>query len=193
MATLYFRYGTMNSSKSAQLLMVHHNYKEQGKTAVVFKSSLDTRSGNFVGSRAINTEVEAILVGLLEVGTMFEYVKEHRPDCVLVDEVQFMSEEQIDELGKIVDLLDTPVIAYGLLTDFQSNLFSGSRRLIEIGARLEEIKTVCWDCSRRAAFNMRIQDGVPVFDGEQIMIGGNDEYKPVCRKCYLKAKGTYST
>lgn len=191
MATLYFRYGTMNSSKSAQLLMVHHNYHEQGKRAVIFKSSLDTRSGPYVGSRAINTQVEAIQIGILELGTMFNYVREHKPDCVLVDEVQFMSEVQIDELAKIVDLLNTPVICYGLMTDFQGNLFSGSKRLIELGARLEEVKTVCWYCSHRATFNMRFQNGKPVFDGEQILIGGNDEYKPVCRKCYLTAKGVY--
>lgn len=188
MATLYFRYGTMNSGKSAHLLMVYHNYKEQGKSVVIFKPSLDTRSGEFVGSRALNTKEKAIVVGMTDKDKMFDHVAQHKPSCVLVDEVQFMSEKQIDELGEIVDLLDTPVICYGLLTDFQSNLFSGSRRLIEIGARLEEIKTVCWHCSKRAVYNMRINDGNPVFTGEQVKIGGNEGYRPVCRSCYKASK-----
>jgi thymidine kinase len=188
MAKLYFRYGTMNSSKSAQLLMVHHNYTEQGKTAVIFKPLLDTRDGSVVKSRALDTSVPAILVGITRVGTMFDYTEKNRPACVLVDEVQFMSIPQIDELAKIVDLLNIPVIAYGLMTDFQTNSFSGSRRLIEIGARVEEIKTVCWSCSRKAVYNMRLANGVPVFDGEQVQVGGNESYKPVCRCCYHKAK-----
>lgn len=189
MAKLYFRYGTMNSSKSAQLLMVHHNYKEQGKEAVIFKPILDTRDGEFVKSRALNGKVPAIMVGISRVGTMFDYVQKHRPACVLVDEVQFMTPAQIDELAKIVDVLNTPVIAYGLMTDFQTNLFAGSRRLIEVGARLEEIKTVCWYCSKRAVYNMRLENGVPVFDGEQVRVGGNESYKPVCRSCYENFRG----
>jgi thymidine kinase len=188
MAKLYFRYGTMNSSKSAQLLIVNFNYTEQGKVAVIFKPLLDTRDGDFVKSRALNGKVPAVLIGVTTLGTMFHYAFNNKPDCVLVDEVQFMSESQIDELAKIVDVLGIPVIAYGLMTDFRTNLFPGSRRLIELGAKIEEIKSVCWYCSRKSIFNLRLTDGIPVFSGEQVQIGGNESYKAVCRQCYLKAK-----
>lgn len=193
MAKLYFRYGTMNSGKSAHLLMVHHNYVEQGKNVVIFKPLLDTRDGDFVKSRALNGKVPAILIGIVTVGTMFDYVEKHKPACVLIDEVQFMTEEQVDEMTKIVDLLNVPVITYGLMTDFQTNLFTGSRRLIEVGAKVEEIKTICWDCENKAVYNMRLSDGVPVFSGEQIQVGGNESYKPVCRQCYEQAKNTILT
>lgn len=188
MAKLYFRTGTMNSSKSAQLLMVKHNYEEQGKKVIIFKPRLDTRDGDKVKSRALHETSPAALVGVSEVNRMFDLVEAVRPDCVLIDEVQFMTPEQVDELGRIVDLLSVPVIAYGLSTDFQTNLFAGSKRLIEIGAKVEEIKTVCWDCNARAVFNMRTSDGVPVFSGQQVQVGGNESYRPVCRSCYSKAE-----
>lgn len=188
MAKLYFKYGTMNSSKSAQLIMVNHNYLEQGKDTLIFKPKLDTRDGNFIKSRALNTQVSAILVESNQRDFMFRKTQEILPNCVLIDEVQFMPSHQIEELARIVDLLNVPVICFGLMTDFQSNLFEGSRRLVELGAILQEIKTVCWYCKSRAVFNMRLIEGVPTFDGEQIDVGGNEKYRPVCRKCYRKAR-----
>jgi thymidine kinase len=188
MAKLRFKEGTMNSSKTAQLLMVRHNYIEQGKKVIVFKPQLDTRDGEHVKSRALGEKAPAIMISSFEKGKMFSLTENISPVCVLIDEVQFMPEHQIDELAKIVDLLGIPVIAYGLLTDFQTKLFEGSKRLIEIGAVVENIKTVCWDCSKAAVFNMRLLNGLPVFTGEQVQVGGNESYKPVCRGCYYKAK-----
>lgn len=191
MAKLYFKYGTMNSSKSAQLIMVNHNYLDQGKETLIFKPRLDTRDGEFVKSRALDTRVEARLVGVHEHNYLFNMTQRLLPNCVLVDEVQFMPEHQIEELARIVDLLHVPVICFGLMTDFQSQLFTGSKRLIELGAILEEIKTVCWECKAKAVHNMRYIDGKPTFSGEQIEVGGNEMYKPVCRRCYQKEKEKY--
>lgn len=188
MAKLRYKEGTMNSSKTAQLLMTRFNYIEQGKKVVIFKPMLDTRDGAFVKSRALGEKVPAKMIYKHEIDSMFLYTEKEKPDCVLIDEVQFMPEHQIDELSKIVDLLGIPVIAYGLLTDFQGKLFPGSQRLIEIGAFVENIKTVCWDCSKAAVYNMRLFNGEPVFHGEQVQVGGNESYKPVCRSCYTKAK-----
>lgn len=188
MAKLRYKPGTMNSKKSADLIMTNHNYAEQGKKTLVFKPLCDTKNGTFVSSRALDVKIPAITVGEGVKKGMFHLTKVVKPDCVLVDEVQFMPEHQIDELGEIVDLLDIPVIAYGLLTDFQTKIFDGSRRLIEIGAMIESLKTVCWECKAKAVFNMRLRGGIPIFEGEQIMIGGNESYKPVCRSCYNKAK-----
>lgn len=188
MAHLDFYAGTMNSSKTAQLLMVRHNYLEQGKNVLIFKPAKDTRDLGIIKSRALEVEVKAITITDGIKRGMYYLTKAVKPDCVLVDEVQFMPTHQIEELGEIVDLLGIPVIAYGLLTDFQTNLFEGSRRLIEIGARVKEIKTVCWDCNTKAMHNMRLHNGEPIFHGEQVQVGGNESYRPVCRACYNKAK-----
>ena len=193
MAKLRFKHGTMNSSKSAQLIMVDYNYKSQGKSTLVFKPRLDTRDGGIVKSRALGTVVEAILIDSDDSYTMTNLAGTFKPDCILVDEVQFMSPHQIDELAMIVDTLDIPVICFGLMTDFQSKLFEGSKRLIELGAILEEIKTVCTECKARAVNNMRLRDGVPIFDGAQVEVGGNEMYKPVCRQCYKVAQLKYAT
>lgn len=192
MAKLRFKYGTMNSSKSANLLMTQHNYTEQGKKVLIFKPKLDTRDGHFVKSRALNERQPAIMIEVNELDTMFSTTQIEQPDCVLVDEVQFMTPRQIEELGEIVDILNIPVIAYGLMSDFQSKLFPGSQRLIEIGALLEEIKTICFYCNKRATMNMRLLDGEPTFDGDQVQVGGNDSYKPVCRSCFNTAKKVLS-
>lgn len=119
---------------------------------------------------------------------MFEMTQKLLPNCVLVDEVQFMPEHQIEELARIVDLLHVPVIVFGLMTDFQSKLFDGSKRLIELGAILDEIKTVCWDCKARAVHNLRLLNDELTFTGEQVEVGGNEMYRPLCRKCYRKVR-----
>lgn len=187
MAKLRYKYGTMNSSKSANLLMIRHNYIEQGKSVIIYKPSSDTRDGEFVQSRALDETAPAVLIGTDDVGFMYKQVAIERPNCVLVDEVQFFSEEQVEELGRIVDDLEIPVIAFGLLTDFQGHLFNGSRKLVEIGAVIEEIKTECHYCSKRATHNIRLLDGKPVFEGDQLQVG-DKEYVPVCRKCYSNFK-----
>lgn len=186
MAKLYFEYGTVGSRKSAQLMMVHHKYMEQGKKVLVFKPKVDNLFGPYVWSRAFDKKIPAIMVDKHEVDKMFNMVKEEKPHCVLIDEVQFMPEHQIDELVKIVDLLNVPVICYGLMTDFQTNLFEGSKRLVEAGAKLIEVKSVCEYCINKAIYNMRIENGVPVFEGEQIKLGL--DYKAVCRCCYNEFK-----
>ena len=187
-ARLYYNKGTMNCGKSAQLLMVRESYIEQGKEVALFKSVLDTRDGCFVKSRALDGAVEAIQVGLFSRDEMYNHVKQNPVDCVLVDEAQFLSEDQVEELARITDELDIPVIAYGLLTDFQTNLFKGSQRLLEIADKTSEMKTVCWYCTRKALFNLRVENEIPIFNGEQIQVGGNESYRPVCRSCYTQSK-----
>ena len=184
MPKIKFKYGTMNSSKSANLLMVRHNYIEQNKKVLVFKPIQDTRDKAVVKSRALMEEVPAIEIKPEDVNVMFEMVKKENPACVLVDEVQFLSENHVEELGDIVDYLHVPVIAYGLVTDFKGKLFEGSKKLIELGAVMDEITTVCFECKSKATHNLRLLDGKPVTEGEVIQVGGNESYKPVCRKHY---------
>lgn len=187
---LTFYFGTMDSSKTANMLMTRHSYISKGKKVLIFKPVLDTRDGAVVKSRALSEKAPAELIGLVETGKMYKRALDCRPDVILVDEVQFMSEVQVDELALIVDLLNIPVMAYGLMTDFQTNLFAGSRRLIELGSDLKEVKTVCYYCSSKAIYNLRFNGEDPIFDGEQVLVGGNESYKPVCRSCYNKAKNT---
>ena len=118
---------------------------------------------------------------------MFEDIKNENPDCVIADECQFFSTIHVDILRQVVDELNIPVICYGLRTDFQRNIFDGSKRLFELADKIEEIKTICWNCNKKAIFNMRIDDnGNSIFNGDQVKIGGNDDYHPVCSKCYKK-------
>jgi thymidine kinase len=184
MAKLMYKFGTMNSGKSIEILRTAHNYEEQGKSVMLFTSSKDDRSGIGNVSSRIGIKREAILVDF----NMVEIVKNKMPDCVLVDEVQFLEPYQIELLTTIVDTLNIPVIAYGLMTDFQGNMFDGSKRLLELCDKIEEIKTVCWYCENKAKFNTRFKNGEAVFEGERIRIGGNESYLPLCRKCYNKLK-----
>lgn len=188
MAKLYFRYGTMNSGKSIEVLRTAHNYEEQGKSVLLFTPAIDNRYGTGLVSSRIGMQKTAVIIdGHTD---MYALAKAQKPHCVLIDECQFLSRSQVDQLTDICDDLDIPVIAYGLRSDFQGQLFEGSLQLFAIADKIEEIKTVCWYCDRKAVMNMRCKDGHPVFEGEQIQIGGNESYIPVCRKCYkgLKAK-----
>jgi len=175
MAKLYFRYGAMGSSKTANALMVKYNYEERGTPALLVKPRLDTRDGlRVIGSRC----------GL---SSPCSYVEEmntlnlHDYACVIVDEAQFLTEAQVKYLVDIVDDLDIPVICYGLRADFQGNLFEGSRCLLACADTIEEIKTVCW-CGRKATYNARVFNGRVVKDGDQIMLGGNESYIALCRR-----------
>ncbi|MGG1514004.1 thymidine kinase [Paenibacillus oryzisoli] len=182
MAKLYFRYGTMNSGKSIEVLRVAHNYEEQGKKVLLLTSVVDDRFGVGKVTSRIGMDKAAIAVdGQLDMRALAE---RERPNCILVDEAQFLNKEQIAVLIGIVDELDIPVIAYGLRADFMGQLFEGSNALLAAADTIEEIKTVCWYCDKKAIMNMRCKDGEPSFHGEQIQIGGNESYVPVCRKCY---------
>ena len=178
MAKLYFYYGAMNSSKTANALMTHFNYEEVGQKALLCKTEADTRDGARLIRSRIGLEKECILLSEL---TQMSDTEIKAYNCIIVDEVQFATKEQIDFLSDIVDFMDVPVVCYGLRADFQNKLFTGSERLIAIADTIQEIKTVCW-CGRKATFNARIHDGKIVREGEQIMLGGNSSYISLCRR-----------
>lgn len=189
MAKLYYYYGAMNSSKTANALMTHFNYEEVGQRALLCKTESDIRDGARKIRSRIGLEMDCILLCELQQMSSGE-IKGY--DCIIVDEVQFATREQIDFLSDIVDFMDVPVVCYGLRADFQNNLFSGSERLIAIADTIHEIKTVCW-CGKKATCNARYNaDGI-VRDGEQVMLGANDSYVALCRKHFklgmLSAEG----
>jgi thymidine kinase len=178
----------MNSGKSLDILKIAHNYKEQGKKVLLFTSGVDTRHGKGKITSRIGLQEDAIIVD----HNMYDIVANHSPSCVLVDECQFLTIEQVLTLTSIVDFLEVPVIAYGLKSDFQGRLFEGSEALLVHADKIEELKTVCWDCDKKASMNMRVDsDGTPVFTGESVLIGDIKQgeefgYKPVCRNCYFR-------
>lgn len=186
MAQLFFKYGAMNSGKSIEILKVAHNYEEQGKKVILMTSVIDNRDEvGYISSR-IGLKRQAEVVD--KNTDIYESVKNRDEGpiaCVLVDEAQFLSKEQILQLTKIVDELNVPVMAFGLKNDFQNELFEGTKYLLLLADKLEEMKTICWFCTKKASMNMRMADGKPVYNGDQIAIGGNDMYYPVCRKHYF--------
>ncbi|MDL2206606.1 thymidine kinase [Eubacteriales bacterium OttesenSCG-928-N13] len=175
MAKLYFRYGAMGSSKTANAIMVRYNYQERGQHALMVKPSVEQRDGDCQVNSRSGLKCPCVYMEQLT----DELVLKH--DCVIVDEAQFLSQEQVRQLVHIVDDLNKPVIAYGLRADFRGELFPGSAALLAWADTIEEVKTVCW-CGRKATFNTRIQDGVVVKQGEQVMLGGNESYTSLCRK-----------
>ena len=184
MAKLYFYYGAMGSSKSANALMAEYNYRERGQKVLLAKTNLDTRDGVHTIRSRIGLEREGVL--LSDICAMpDEEIQKY--DAVIVDEIQFARKEQIDFLARIVDELNVPVMCYGLRTDFQLNLFEGSARLLAIADEIKEIKTVCW-CGKKAICNARYNRNGIVRTGEQIMLGANDEYIALCRKHFLEGK-----
>lgn len=178
MAKLYFYYGAMGSSKTANALMTHFNYQEVGQNALLVKPAVDTRDGERVVHSRIGLENECIfLEDLVEMTE--EEIKKY--DCIIVDEVQFATPGQVDYLSDIVDFMDVPVVAYGLRADFKNELFPGSKRLIAIADVIHEVKTVCW-CGRKATCNTRYNENGVVRSGPQVMLGANDSYIALCRK-----------
>jgi thymidine kinase len=174
----------MGAGKSIELLKIAYNYEEQGKRVLMFTSMLDSRYGIGKITSRIGEQRDAVVIDSeLDI---FEKVKNNEPHCVLVDEAQFLSRENVLEFSRVVDQLNIPVIAYGLKNDFQNNLFPGSEALLIYADKLEEVKTVCWYCNRKATMVLRLMNGAPVFEGEQIQVGGNDTYMPVCRRCYIE-------
>lgn len=188
MAKLYFKYAVMKANKSLELLTTIQKYEFQNKKVLIFKPYLDDRDGSYVKSRAINDMRPAsLLVHGYDMNLMYLMAEKVKPNCILVDEAQFMKAHHIEELSEIALYLNIPVICYGLLTDFQGNLFEGSKKLIELAETFKEIKTECFYCSRKAIRNMRLADGKPVFHGEQIIVGDED-YIPTCIIHYNKFK-----
>ena len=186
MAKLYFKYGAMGSSKTAQALITKYNYEENDMKVWLIKPSADTRDGVQILRSRIGL---AAAVEVMTPGTDIYalYGSEHDGKCnaVIVDECQFLTEEQIDQLRAIVNDYNVPVMCFGLRTDFQTRLFPGSRRLMELADCIEEIKTMC-DCGSKATVNARINDGYIVTEGAQVVLGGNDSYIAMCHKCYIR-------
>lgn len=181
MAKLYFRYGAMGSSKTANAIMVQYNYQERGQNALMLKPRLDDRDGaHVVGSRS-GLSAPCRFVEELDGIDLTAY------DCLIVDEAQFLTKAQVARLVEIVDDMDIPVICYGLRADFMGNLFEGSHWLMAWADTIEEIKTVCW-CGRKATMNARVAGGKVVKAGEQIVLGGNESYVALCRKHWARGE-----
>ncbi|GBG97285.1 thymidine kinase [Lactococcus termiticola] len=186
MSKLYFKYGTMNSGKSIEILKVAHNYEEQGKPVLIMTSSLDTRAGVGVVASRIGMQEEAVAID--DKMQVYDYIAglDEKPYCILIDEAQFLSKANIYDFARVVDELHVPVMAFGLKNDFRNELFEGSKYLLLLADKIEEIKTICWYCSKKATMVLRTVDGKPVYEGEQVQIGGNETYIPVCRKHWFK-------
>ena len=193
MAKLYFRYGAMNSGKTALLLQAVHNYEEQGMKVLVAKPAKDTKGDmNIVSRIGLERKVDYLIT---PEDNVYKYVKNYNEDikCIFVDEAQFLEKIQVDELMQIVIKLNIPVICYGLRTDFQANGFTGSTRLLEIAHTIEEMKTIC-KCGKKAMYNGRMVNGKFTFDGDQIAIDGKDKvtYEALCPHCYYDKLITYN-
>lgn len=185
MAKLVFRYGSMNSAKSANLIMQHYSYTNDGKDILVFKPEVDTRS-SAVTSRALNTSIDAdYVVGKEDYGSMTNIALEMMPRAIYIDEVHFLDSKQIEELAKIVDKIGVTVHGFGLMTDFKGELFSGSKRLVELADVVERIRSECTKCSNEGIMNARYIDGEIQTHGETVMIGAEEKYRVLCRKCYM--------
>ena len=190
MAKLYFNYSSMNAGKSTMLLQANHNYKERGMNPVIYTSNLDSRfgKGEIVSRIGLKSKSNTFDVKTDIYNDILTFKENNLIDCVLIDEAQFLTKNQVDQLGKIVDELDIPVLAFGIRTDFQGNLFEGSKYLLAWADNLKEIKTVC-HCGRKATMVLRVDDeGSIVSDGSQIEIGGEERYVSVCRKHFKERK-----
>lgn len=185
MAKLYFKYGAMGSSKTAQALITKYNYEENGMRVWLIKPSADNRDGAIILRSRVGLEAPAEVIAP-ETDIRELFAQQEKTDVIIVDECQFMTPEQIDQLREIVDAENVPVLCFGLRTDFRSTLFPGSRRLFEVADTITEIKTIC-DCGAKATTNARVgEDGYIVTEGAQILMGGNDRYIAMCHKCWMR-------
>ena len=192
MCKLYFKYSPMNSGKSGILLMQAHQFEERGIPFLCFKSIIDTRDGEDVIVSRVGIKRECISIDVKD--NLYDIIYNYTANAVLegmdkslwilIDECQFLSREQVNQLAMIVDRLNINVMCYGLRTDFTTNLFEGSKRLMELADSIEEVKTLC-HCGNKAIVNARFNNGELVTEGDQIVIGGNDMYTSICRKCYF--------
>ena len=185
MAKLYFRYGTMDSAKSMNLLAVAHNYRKQGKRVLLMKPQLDTRFGASKISSRCGLEADADM--LVDDDTALDPRDFAGLDCILVDEAQFLPPWIIEDLRRITVDPGIPVICYGLRTDFRTRLFPGAQRLMELADRIEEVKVTCQYCAKKAICNLRFVDGAPTLTGPQIQLGADEHYAPVCWYHYDEA------
>ena len=188
MAKLYFKYGAMGCSKTAQALITKFNYEERNMKVMLIKPAIDTRDGETAVKSRIGLTADAIAVS--ENQDIFKLYSESYRDCqvIIFDECQFLTEAQVDQLDAIVMDYNIPVLCFGLATDFLTHLFPGSKRLFEIAQSITEIKSVC-KCGAKASVNARLDDnGNVVFSGEQVCLGGNERYVAMCRKCWMKHK-----
>ena len=185
MAKLYFKYGAMGSSKSAQALITQFNYEELGMRVWLIKPSVDTRDGADIIKSRIGLQRSARVI-TPEQNIAEEYAKLEKYDVIIADEAQFFTPDQIDQLRSLVDDENLPVLCFGLRTDFLTHFFPGARRLMELADSITEIKTVC-ACGRKATVNARIDGtGHIVTEGDQVFLGGNDSYVAMCHKCWKK-------
>ncbi|MBP3412564.1 MAG: thymidine kinase [Oscillospiraceae bacterium] len=185
MAKLYFKYGSMGSSKTAQALITKYNYEEKGMTVWLVKPAADTRDGAVILRSRVGLEARAEVVAP-HTDVLERFEQQEKVDVIIVDECQFMTPEQIDQLRYIVDVHNIPVLCFGLRTDFLSTLFDGSRRLFEVADTISEIKAIC-DCGAKATTNARIDsEGYIVTEGDQLLLGGNDRYLAMCHKCWIR-------
>ena len=185
MAKLYFKYGAMGSSKTAQALITKYNYEENDMKVWLIKPSADTRDGAATLRSRIGLEAQVeVIPPETDIYARFLGTRVRNCDIIIVDECQFMTARQIEQLRAIVDQQAIPVICFGLRTDFLTRLFPGSARLMELADCIEEIKTMC-DCGSKATVNARISDGYIVTEGAQVVLGGNDSYIAMCHRCYV--------
>ena len=192
MSKLYFRYGAMNSGKSTHLMQVAHNYEERGMKVILIKPATDKKGGDKLVSRlGVERKVDILCLEKMNIYEEIQKWQEvkFKVNCILVDEVQFMTKEQVDQLFKIAVVLDIPVICYGLRTDFMMEGFEGSTRLLLLAHSIEEMKTIC-KCGRKAILNGRKINGEFVFEGEQVAIDNIDNvlYESLCGHCYFRHK-----
>lgn len=192
MAKLYYRYGAMNSGKTAILLQVANNYEERGMKVLILKPGIDSKGADYLVSRiGLKRKVDHII---LEDENVYKYLENNIDGvaCVLIDEAQFLTKNQVEDLMQIVVDFDVPIICYGLRTDFRTEGFEGSTRLLEIAHSIEEMKTIC-KCGRKAIFNTRKVNGKFTFSGEKVAIDGFSEvtYESLCPKCYYEKLRKY--
>ena len=182
MAKLYFRYGAMGSAKTLNLLAVAHNYRQQGKQVLILKPAMDSRFGeSMVHSRAgLEQPADMLIKG----DTRIDFSAMRGISCILVDEAHFISAHVVEQLRHIAAYLEIPVICYGLRVDFRSRLFEGSQRLLELADSIEEVKSTCFFCNRKATMNLRHVNGRATLEGPQVDLGAEDKYFPACYKCY---------
>ncbi|MBM6958497.1 MULTISPECIES: thymidine kinase [Lactobacillus] len=193
MSQLFFRYGAMSSGKTIEILKVAHNYEAQGRKIALMTSGLDNRSG--VGTVASRIGLHRKAIPITEDMNLFTYIEKMNSHdladgkgklaCVLIDEAQFLKRHHVLECAKIVDEFNIPVMAFGLKNDFQNHLFEGSENLLIFADKIEEMKTICHYCGHKATMNLRVNNGKPVYEGEQVQIGGDESYYPVCRYHYF--------
>ncbi len=187
MAKLYFKFGAMGSSKSAQALITKFNYEELGMSVWLIKPSVDDRDGADIIKSRIGLSAHAQIIKP-EHSVIEEYRKAGKHDVIITDEAQFFTPEQIDEFRTLVDEEDIPVLCFGLRTDFQTHFFPGSKRLMELADSMTEIKTVC-ACGRKATVNARLDaEGNIIYEGAQVVLGGNDSYVAMCHKCWKSGR-----